>query len=127
MWRLTVDSIELTYFSLVGLLTAMSMFDVKVAIALIVGTWLQFWFAVNKSFKLFVMIVVSTAFVAFTVLSPILDIMKVPHDSPIRVLVYSLSALISVEIINLIITLLPKAVKKRIKEKLNLVGVENDK
>ena len=122
-----MENIELVYLSIVGVITAMSMFDIKVTLALTIGTWLQFWFAINKSFKLFVMIAVSTSFVAFTVLSPILDIMKVPHDSPIRVLVYSLSALISVEIINLIITLLPKAVKKRIKEKLNLVGVENDK
>ena len=122
-----MHQIEVLYVMFVSVLTAMTVFDYKVASALTIGAWLQYWFAVNKSFKLYALIAVSTVFVAFAILKPIMDFTEVPFESPIRILVYSLTALISVEIISIIIKLLPSAISKKFKDKFNLPdGGEND-
>jgi hypothetical protein len=125
-WRLTVNHIEFMYVAFIGLVATMSVFDIKVSIALVVGTWLQYWFAINKSFRVLMLIIVSTTFVSLAILGPVLDIAKVPTESPIRVLVYSLSALISVELVSLIINHLPKAVRLKVEQSLNLKGVSDD-
>ena len=106
--------------ALIAVITAMTLFDLKMILGTIMGGFLQFVFSVKKTFKSFFLIVIATWFIAFFIMEPLMNYIQLESNSPIRVVVLSLSGLISVELISLTIKLLPMAVQNKLKNKLNL-------
>ena len=101
--------------------------EVKQLSALLFGSVLQFALGSGKSFKAFVLVLLSTFFVATFLLVPLLDLNNVGGSSPIRVIVLSLSALISVEVVSITILILPKHLKKKVFSALNIEPEKKDK
>ena len=110
--------------ALVTAITAMTLFDVKTILGVVVGGFLQFFFSVKKTFKTFFIILISTWFLAFFIIGPLLDHSGLAVDSQLRIVTLSLSGLISVELIVLLIKMLPIATQKRLQKVLN-IGTDN--
>jgi len=91
----------------------LTLFQMKLVIAVLAGTSLQYLFALRKGFRVLLLIFGSSAFLALFVLDPLLDWLEVASESGIRTIVFSLSALISVELISLFIRLAPRAIQSK--------------
>ena len=100
-----------------------TLFHLKALTGVFSGAILQYFFGVKKGYRIAFIIALSSLFVAFFILSPMLDHYEITPDSSIRIIVYSLSALISVELISLIIKVLPAHLSKRL---LKGLGVDNN-
>jgi hypothetical protein len=96
--------------------------------AVLLGAILQYLFSFKSGGRVFVVILSSSVFMSLFILSPSFDYFELAKDSPIRIISYSLSSLISVEIIAFIISTAPDLVKRKICEylKVNLDGCPDD-
>ena len=90
-----------------------NLFEIKVCVAVLSGAVLQYLYGTGRGVAVLLTILASTIFMAVFIIEPSLDYMEVPKFSSIRILVFSLTALISVELISLIIKVLPLSAKKK--------------
>ena len=104
-----------------GVLTAI-LKDLEIMTAVIFGAFMQFMFGSNKSIRTGVIIVLSSVFVAMYVVFPLMVFLDMEGEQ-FTAGVYALSSLISVEILAILITFLPKAMSSKVK---NFIGVKDD-
>jgi hypothetical protein len=103
----------------------MSLFDLKMISGVVLGGILQFIFSTRKTLKLLFVITISTWFIAFFIIDPLMYALGVRPNDPLRVAVLSLCGLISVETITLTIKLLPEVMRERVVNSLH-IGSNND-
>ena len=105
---------------LMATLTAMTVFDIKLFVGISVGALLQIIFSKRHNIKQLAVIIITTIFMSLFVLTPSLNLLKVSAESDIRIIVLSLSALLSVELILLIIKVAPDAISQKLKAVLDV-------
>lgn len=104
--------------------------EVQAIFAILFGMVVQFIFVENKSFRMVMLIIVSSVFVALYLVPSLIDLItlitkhKIEHDSKFAITLYALSSLLSMEILAFIMKIMPKAA--RVKMAIFL-GVDNDK
>ena len=102
-----------------------NVFVIKSIVAVISGTTLQYLFGEKRGIKVFLFLLLSSAFFAVYVVLPIIEFMEL-GDSPSQQAPFlALSALISVELISIVIKFLPSVAKKRLT--IFLESLHNDK
>jgi len=95
----------------------------QIMFAVLFGMFVQFFFGSSKTFKIGMSITVSSIFVAMYIVSPLLDAIGIADNSKIAIASYALSSLISMEILGIIITLMPLALKERLSKYLEIKNV----
>jgi len=91
--------------------------------AVIFGMCVQFFIGKSKTAKVALTIVVSSLFVALYIVPVIVEIVGVPDTSKIAISLYALSSLISVELLAVLITLLPGAIRRKTLDTLGIKDV----
>ena len=98
--------------------------------AVIFGMFVQFIFGDKRTWRIGLLIFVSAVFVSLYIVPVMLEIMTIftsmdmSADGVIAITMYALSSLLSMEILAIIISVLPKGISARLKKYL---GVPNDK
>lgn len=104
--------------------------EVQALFAIIFGMTVQFIFGDKKTFRMFVLIAVSSIFVAMYIVPSLIDLLTlltkhtIEHDSKFAITLYALSSLLSMEILAFIMKIMPKATRVRLAK---FLGVDNDK
>jgi len=96
----------------------------QIMFAVIFGMFVQFFLGSTKTFKIASAIVVSSIFVAMYVVSPIIEVANISEDSKLAISLYALSSLISMELIAVLLTVLPNAIKDRLLKYLEFKNVD---
>jgi len=86
---------------------------IKIAGALGGGMILQYLFGLKTGLRAVLVILVSAPFLAYYVAVPLMSHFGLSDESPLRIMIIALSALVSEVVIGMVIQLLPKAAKKR--------------
>ena len=107
-------------------ITTHTTIEIKSFLGVLSGGLLQYSFSKNKGYRVLLIITLSSIFMSLFILDPILTTSGVSESSPIRVVAFSCSALISVELINIIIRVLPKAATARLGEILGIKENERE-
>jgi hypothetical protein len=96
-------------------------------VAVIMGLLLQYFLGDKKGARIAIIITTSTLFVALFIAPAIIEIISIfVNINPagkIAIAIYALSALMSMELLAILITVLPSAIGIKIKK---LLGVENE-
>jgi hypothetical protein len=95
----------------------------QVTVAVILGTILQFALGDRRGTKIAITIGLSSIFVALFIVPVIIEVIGLSPTSKWTAAIYGLSAIISVEMLAILIQLLPQAVRLRTKQ---FLGVQND-
>ncbi len=95
----------------------------QVMTAIIFGMFMQFFLVSSKTWRVAVFIGASAMFVASYVVSPTIEYIGIAEDSRIAVSIYALSSLLSMEILAIILTFFPLAVKARLTKILGIKDV----
>lgn len=96
--------------------------NIQTNLLLIFGMILQILMGEKQGAKLIITVVIATLFVGWFITPALIEISHVDPDSKIAQMMLAMSALISVEIIAVIITIAPKAVAERVRA---FLGVKN--
>lgn len=97
--------------------------DWQQAVAVILGMILQFAMGGKKGLKMFLTIAVSSVFIALFIVPAGLELINIDQSSKLANAAYALSALISVEILALMMNVMPRAASLRLK---SFLGVQDD-
>ena len=87
--------------------------NIKIAGALGGGMILQYLFGIKTGWRAVMIILISAPFLAYFVVVPLMSHFGLSNESPLRIMIIALSALVSEVVIGTTIQLLPKAAKKR--------------
>jgi len=96
--------------------------EIQVTVAVLFGMFVQFFLGERKGFKVAFTVVVSSLFVALFIVPAILEVAGIKADSKLAVALYALSAVISIEMLSIILKVLPEAIRIRTKR---FLGVED--
>ena len=91
-----------------------NIFNLKLIAAMLSGVILQYLFAIRTGIRFAVVIILATFFLIESAILPILDHLHLDKESPLRIIAIGFSALLSVEIIAMLIKIVPSAMKDRI-------------
>lgn len=97
--------------------------EVQVIVAVIFGMLLQFFLGDKGGAKIAFIITLSTLFVALFITPAIIEVMSLDPAGKVAISIYALSAIMSVELLAIILKVLPKAMRARADR---FLGVEND-
>jgi len=97
--------------------------DAQIATAVFVGALIQVMLGSKKNARRIAMVGISSIFVAIYIVAPIVEMIGVEETSKAAIAMYALSSLISIEIIGVVQTVLPRGIKAKMTE---FLGVEND-
>jgi len=96
--------------------------NIQTNVLLIFGMILQVLMGGKQGFKLIATVIIATLFVGWYITPALIEISHIDPESKIAQMMLAMSALVSVEIIAVIITVAPKAVAERVR---SFLGVEN--
>ena len=92
--------------------------------AVIFGMVVQFVFGDSKTWRMFFLIVVSSIFIAVYMMPSVIDMMSIKTDGNFAITMYALSSLMSMEILAILISVLPRAIKGKVSK---FLGVPDGK
>lgn len=92
----------------------------QMEMAVIFGMMFQFFLAPRKTWRIALTIVMSSFFIALYVIPVIIDAFGFAHDGNIAKLLYAISALMSMELLAIIIVVLPTGVSLKLKSVLGI-------
>ena len=98
--------------------------DIQGMVAVLFGMFLQFFLGDRRGFKVVVTIAVSSIFVALFIVPAIIEVIGIGKSSKVAIAMYALSAIMSVEILAILITVLPKAFAAKL---VSFLGVRDGK
>ncbi len=105
-------------------------YDFQSLFAVIFGMFVQFIFGDKRTWRMGFLIFLSATFVAMYIVPSALELItiftaiEIATDSKIAIAMYALSSLLSMEILALVISILPRGIGIRVKK---FLGVPNDK
>lgn len=97
--------------------------DVQAIVAVLLGLMLQYFMGEKRGGKIAFTITLSTLFVALFITPAVIEVIGIDPDGKIAIAFYALSAIMSVEMLAILIKVLPEAMRVRTKR---FLGVEND-
>lgn len=97
--------------------------EIQTTFAVLMGMALQFALGDHRGFKIAITIALSSVFVALFIVPAIVELMEINPAGKVAIAMYALSAIMSVEMLAIIIKVMPKALRIRTKR---FLGVEND-
>ncbi len=92
--------------------------------AVIFGMVVQFVFGDSKTWRMFFLIFVSSLFIAVYVMPSFIDLIDIKPDGNFAITLYALSSLMSMEILAILISVLPRAIKGKVSK---FLGVPDGK
>ena len=95
----------------------------QIMTAVIFGMFVQFFLGSNKTIKIATTIIVSSVFVAMYIVSPLVEVLGIGDDSKIAISLYALSSLISMEVLGILLTAMPLALKEKLTKYLEIKDV----
>ncbi len=95
----------------------------QIMTAIIFGMFMQFFLVSNKTWRVAAFIGASGMFVASYVVYPAIEFVGIEESSRLAVSIYALSSLLSMEILAIILTFFPLAVKDRLTKILGIKDV----
>ena len=87
------------------------------------GMILQYVFNTKQGLRPIIIIILSTVFLAFSVLWPLMDYFAIEADSPLRIVVISLTALMSEVLLVILMQVLPAGLSSKLK---GYLGVKDE-
>jgi len=96
--------------------------EIQVTVAVLFGMFVQFFLGERKGLKVAFTVVVSSLFVALFIVPAIIEVANIKADSKLAIALYALSAVISIEMLSVILKVLPEAIRIRTKR---FLGVED--
>ena len=97
--------------------------DTQVAVAVLLGAIVQVAIGKNKNTRLILSVALSSVFIALYVVAPVVEYFEMDSNSIYAIALYALSSLLSLEIIGILQSALPRGIKKRLN---NFIGVKDD-
>lgn len=97
--------------------------EIQAIVAVLLGLMLQYFMGEKRGGKIAFTITLSTLFVALFITPAVIEVLGLDADGKIAIAMYALSAIMSVEMLAVFITVLPSAMRIRTKR---FLGVEND-
>ena len=97
--------------------------EVQQMVAVLFGMFLQFFLGDRRGFKMIVTIAASAIFVSLFIMPAIIEILNIEPTSKVANALFALSAIMSVELLAIIITIAPKAIRAKMTA---FLGVRND-
>jgi hypothetical protein len=88
--------------------------EIQGMVAVIFGMFLQFFLGDQRGFKMAITIATSSIFVALFIMPAVLEILKIEQTGKVAVAMYALSAIVSVEIIAVFLTVVPRALRTKL-------------
>ena len=99
--------------------------EIQVTVAVLFGMFVQFFLGDRRGLKVAFTVVISSLFVALFIVPAIIEVAGLKPDSKVAIAFYALSAVISIEMLAVILKVLPEAIRIRTKRFLGVEGVEN--
>lgn len=99
--------------------------EVQVTVAVIFGMFLQFFLGDRKGAKIAITVATSSIFVALFIVPAIIEITGLNPAGKVAIALYALSAIMSVEMLAVLLKILPEALRIRTKRFLGVEGAEN--
>ncbi len=90
--------------------------------AVVFGMVFQFFLLKRKTWKMAITIMMSAFFIALYFIPVIIELFNLAKYGNIAKMLYALSALLSIELLSLIITILPQAISLKFKK---ILGINN--
>lgn len=97
--------------------------EVQAIVAVLLGLMLQYFMGEKRGGKIAFTITLSTLFVALFITPAVIEVIGIDADGKVAIALYALSAIMSVEMLAVLIKVLPSAMRIRTKR---FLGVEND-
>ena len=97
--------------------------DIQIIVAVILGMFLQFFLGDRRGFKIAMLVALSSVFVALFIIPAIIEVAGIDPSSKVAIALYALSAIMSIELLGVLIKFLPKALRSKAKE---FLGVRDD-
>ena len=104
--------------------------EIQSTVAVIFGMVVQFIFGDRRTLRMFMLIVISSVFVAMYIVPSFIDLLtiltkhKIDHDSRFAITLYALSSLLSMEILAFIIKVLPSKASAKLSK---FLGIQDGK
>lgn len=96
--------------------------DVQVMSAVIFGMFVQFFLGSPKNLKIAITVVLSSLFLALFIMPAVIETVGLNPDSKLAISLYALSAVMSIELLAILLKVLPAAISTKAKQYL---GVED--
>lgn len=97
--------------------------EVQAIVAVMLGLMLQYFMGEQRGGKIAFTITLSTLFVALFITPAVIEVAGINPDGKVAIALYALSAIMSVEMLAILIKVLPEAMRVRTKK---FLGVEDD-
>jgi len=98
--------------------------DVQGIVAVLFGMFVQFFLGDQRGLKVAITVVISSVFVALFIVPAILEVAGIAPSSKLAIAMYALSAVISIEMLAVILKVLPEAIRIRTER---FLGVSDEK
>lgn len=98
--------------------------EIQVTVAVLFGMFVQFFLGDKRGFKVAFTVVISSLFVALFIVPAIIEVAGLEVYPKVCIAFYALSAVISIEMLSVILKVLPEAIRIRTKR---FLGVEDGK